>query len=129
MKTNTIVSVLHADTVTHLPEPAYRVPGCFFVVIEKTAPKNGKGGDYSVTDPNTGSSIAHCQHFLTACKFASMLHDILLPVLPEYSKATISRSKELLISAGVGSFYHLRLCKPGQFDQAYFEQQARNAGQ
>lgn len=127
MKTNTIVTCLQADGLTRLEKPAFRVPGCFFVVREELAPTKGKGGDYLVCDPNTGACIAHCSQFQTACKFANMLHDLICERLPEYSKASLEESKAMLLEAKLGSFYHLRLCKPGQFDAAYFEQQARNA--
>jgi hypothetical protein len=121
MKTNTILSVLCEDGLTRISYPAYRVPGCFFVVREVGAK------DFAVSDPNTGACIAHCKYFQTACRFANMLHDLICERLPEYSKASLEESKQILMDAQLGSFYHLRLCKPGQFENAYFEQQARNA--
>ena len=117
-----------ADGVTEFTSSAYRVPGCFFVIRENLPDGfTTQKPEYLVVCPATKTVIAHCQQFQTACHFSQMLHDLICDKLPEYSKATIDRAKEMWHEVNLGAFYHLRLCKPGQFQAAYAQQLERNA--
>lgn len=130
MKTNTHVTCLLADGVTEQSVPGYRVPGCFFVIREVTPDGFTKQKPvYLVCCPHSKCVLAHCQQFQTACHFSQLLHDIILEKLPEYAKADLDGCKAIWESVNLRSFYHLRLYKPGQFRDAYFQQLARNAEQ
>lgn len=107
--------------------PSFKPAGCLFHVIEKPNTDNPDKLKYNVTCPFSGHAIAQCNQFTTAVKFANLLHDILLQndLILNYSNAKLTKDERANIwknQTPLKHFYHLRLCKPGQFDKALAEQ-------
>jgi hypothetical protein len=121
MKANTTISVRTESGIER--REAYRPIGCYFVV-------NADENTFRISDPQNGYSIVHgISQFQVACKFANLIHDLLVKAgkLTEYSQAfDVSTKADILLAVGFRKYSHLRLCKSKQFDIALAEQNARN---
>lgn len=120
MKTNTHCKLTNelGTTLT----PAFKPVGCLFHVVECKPNHPETKIKFNVTCPFSGYNIAICNQFGTAVKFANLLHDLLLQnnLIEDYAKAdTIEQRAQIwLEQTRLKHFYHLRLCKTGQFDKA-----------
>lgn len=107
-------------------EPTFKPAGCLFHVLEVPKSIDQKSIKFNISCPFSGYCIAICNQFQTAVKFANLLHDLLLQnnLIEDYAKADTNEQRQQIWSeqTPLRKFYHLRLCKPGQFDKALAEQ-------